>query len=342
MPSWNIHIAHAEELLAREGGLASAVRDRNAFLFGNVIPDIRVGYMVPGIVDPIPYRITHFAKPEHIPKPREWEFWDTYVVPAFEGAGLSGVGAVEAAEAAVESVTPAAPVLAPEASAEDARPERDDGEQTSAASAGCEAREGAASSNSDGAASTTCGRAAGSAVPLYTLQQDVERLNRVHYPQRYEGTAPLIDPAAGEPPCSEADVAESLRGMLVGTWLHLLADNIWNAHVNEFLDSIGGKPSEGFRIKKQGDFDWFGKTLAIGSIVRVTDRLARAAARFPQYAITRDEVLLTAGVVHEVVRENPGRPDHEPYRLLTDEFFSSTFAEVADTAERLFSERWSA
>ena len=56
MPSWNIHIAQTERLLERTGALAKSVRDRNAFLFGCVVPDIFVGYMVPGIADPIPYR----------------------------------------------------------------------------------------------------------------------------------------------------------------------------------------------------------------------------------------------------------------------------------------------
>ena len=77
MPSWNIHIAQTERLLECTGALANSVRDRNAFLFGCVVPDIFVGYMVPGIADPIPYRITHFANPEPIPKPREHEFWNT-------------------------------------------------------------------------------------------------------------------------------------------------------------------------------------------------------------------------------------------------------------------------
>ena len=67
MPSWNIHIAQTERLLERTGALAKSVRDRNAFLFGCVVPDIFVGYMVPGIADPIPYRITHFAKPTRMP-----------------------------------------------------------------------------------------------------------------------------------------------------------------------------------------------------------------------------------------------------------------------------------
>ena len=42
MPSWNIHIAHAEGLLEDGGPFAGVVRDRNAFLFGNFVPDIYV------------------------------------------------------------------------------------------------------------------------------------------------------------------------------------------------------------------------------------------------------------------------------------------------------------
>lgn len=298
MPSWNIHIAHAETLLAREGGLASAVHDRNAFLFGNVVPDIRVGYMVPGIEEPIPYRITHFAKPGHIPKPRSWEFWDTYVVPAFAKALSSGVAV--APDEAVEQLF-------------DVNPAWD-----------------AAFSSTDFTQAMSC--------PLFPLQEDIERLNHIHYPHRYTDAPPLAEENPGAHACADADVAQSMRDMLLGIWTHLLADNIWNTRVNEYLDSIGGKPSEEFRIKKQEDFDWFGKTLGISSIVRATDRLVAAAASYPQYPMSRDEVLYTAGVVHEIVRENPGSPEHPPYRLLNDEFFGNTFKEVADTADRLFSE----
>lgn len=302
LPSWNIHIAHAEAVLAREGGLAAAVRDRNAFLFGNVLPDIRVGYMVPGIADPIPYRTTHFARPEHIPKPREWEFWDAYVVPAFDGAALSGI-AVDPAEA-VEQV------------------------------AGSDPMWGETPAGIDLAQATPC--------PLFTLGQERERINRVHYPQRYvDAGAPVPVPGdtASAGSVREADFVQSLRDMVLGTWLHLLADNVWNVRVNEYLDSTGDRPSEGFRIKKQGDFDQFGKTLSISSIVHATDRLTAAASRFPQYPLSRDEVLYTVAVIHETVRENPGNPEHRPYRLLNDGFFSSTFAEVANQAERLFAER---
>lgn len=65
-----------ERLLERTGALAKSVRDRNAFLFGCVVPDVFVGYMVPGIAD-IPSRTALRTLPslEPIPKPREHEFW---------------------------------------------------------------------------------------------------------------------------------------------------------------------------------------------------------------------------------------------------------------------------
>ena len=250
MPSWNIHIAQTERLLERTSALADSVRDRNAFLFGCVVPDIFVGYMVPGIADPIPYRITHFAKPEPIPKPREHEFWDTYVAPLLKGAPAG-----EPAEAT-------------------------------------------------------------------SIVEERERLNRVHYPQRYRDAEPVVGPGACEFSLASEDVAQSLLDLTLGVWSHLVADTVWNTRVNQYLEAHGGKPCEEFRIKKQGDFDWFGKTLGIVSIPRATDRLYTAATRFGQYPIHKEYVLKTIGVMHEIVRENPGEPDHPPYRLLTEAGFA--------------------
>lgn len=276
MPSWNIHIAHAEGLLLNNGAVSHAVCDRNAFLFGSVVPDIFVGYMVPGVVEPIPYRITHFALQEPIPKPREDEFWDTYVVPLLKQAQNKGVPSANGETFLAEPTT---------------------------------------------------------------KKLEIERLNRVHYPQRYEGAPPVPEPPATEFSCSDAAVRQSLLDLTLGVWAHLVADNIWNTRVNEYLDSIGDTPSEQFRIKKQGDFDWFGKTLAIDSVPRATERLYRAAEAFPQYPISTEYVLKTIGVMHEVVRSNPGDPYHPPYRLLTDEFFSRVFTEVNTTTNAFFTSR---
>ena len=79
MPSWNIHTAHVERLLREEGAEALGVTDVNAFLFGNLAPDVYVGYMVPNTSHRIDYKLTHHAMREHIPLPRADEFWDFYV-----------------------------------------------------------------------------------------------------------------------------------------------------------------------------------------------------------------------------------------------------------------------
>ena len=79
MPSWNIHTAHVERLLRDEGAASLGVRDENAFLLGNLAPDIYVGYMVPDTTLRIDYKLTHHTTRGHIPLPRYDEFWDFYI-----------------------------------------------------------------------------------------------------------------------------------------------------------------------------------------------------------------------------------------------------------------------
>lgn len=269
MPSWNIHIAQTERLLERGDTLARMVCDRNAFLFGNVVPDVLVGYMIPAVDRPLPYRITHFAVPEFIPKPREREFWDTQVIPLLEG-----------------------------------------------------------------------GVPAASPVPAASIRAERERVNQVHYAQRSgaDDDHPVI--VSPDVPPSDEEVARSVFDMVLGAWAHLVADCVWNTRVNDYLDVHNIKPSEEFRVKKQGDFDWYGRTHAIELIPRATERLYAAAERFPQYPIERRFTLETVSVMHETVRTNGGAAEHLPYRLLDDAFFDSTFSEVVDTTERLFEERF--
>lgn len=79
MPSWNIHMAHTQRLLTRKGGRALSVKNENAFKFGCLIPDIYVGWMVPGIEKKLPYAYTHMAIPGAIPCPNELRFWNLYI-----------------------------------------------------------------------------------------------------------------------------------------------------------------------------------------------------------------------------------------------------------------------
>ena len=353
MPSWNIHIAHAEGLLAKDGPVARVVRDRNAFLFGNLIPDIYVGYMVPGIVHPIPYRVTHFAKPEHIPKPREAEFWAQYVAPMLSelgiangragGGGISTDGVVDAIGAAgskspepsiaVDGIAAVPAVAVPAA----------DGIAAAPAADGIAAAPATASAAGEEAAAMPFGAKPGDAG---SLAREVAHVSPAHAPT-YElefdpaHSARFQEEAFDETARASAlpvAARHSLFDMVLGAWTHLLADTIWNSRVSDYLDALGEKPSKGFRIKKQGDFDQFGKSLAIDAFPASTPGLIDTAAQFPQYAIDERSVYFTCAIAHEIVRTNHLAAPAS-YRLLTEEFFAATFDEVQHAAERLIDER---
>lgn len=220
MPSWNIHIAEGEDILAGASELARAISDPNVFMFGCLVPDIYVGYMVPEIPRTIPYTLTHFSQPVPIPKPHEEEFWTRYVEP-----------------------------------------------------------------------------------------------------------------------CLKSVPAGALRDVVLGAWAHLHADNVWNSRTNEYLDTIGGEPGEEFRIKKQADFDVFGRTLSLSWNPVASEALLAAAKSFPQYAIDARTAKSALEVARGFVERANGEPRHEAYRLLTDEFFACVFAECRERAEALFAER---
>lgn len=57
------------------------ISDANCFLFGNLVPDIYVGYMVQPLTKTRTYCDTHVAADEFMPTPRYDEFWDLYVAP---------------------------------------------------------------------------------------------------------------------------------------------------------------------------------------------------------------------------------------------------------------------
>lgn len=79
MPSWNIHTAHAETVLAAPWQPSMGINDANAFLFGNYVPDIYVGYMVPDTTYRMDYLLTHVAEMDVIPIPDADRFWDYYI-----------------------------------------------------------------------------------------------------------------------------------------------------------------------------------------------------------------------------------------------------------------------
>lgn len=256
MPSWNVHTAHVQRLL-REGRPSDyGIRDVNAFLFGNFVPDIYLGYMVKEPSGILPYRLTHFADPGHIPIPRAQEFWDTYVEPTLPVPDNVPLGQ---AQLTVE--------------------------------------EGVAIS-----------RAGGS----FVIPPAPERHDAL--------VAKLTSP----------DYRAS--DMTLGAWAHLLCDNTYNAATHAWLHRYNVPTGERTRIRKQGDFDKFGRTLPVTLTCEATDELYAQAAAFPQYEIHAVDVPRALDVSNGIVADNQvrhivGSPE---YSLFTEEFFLEVFEHACE------------
>lgn len=209
MPSWNIHTAHAERLLAESGAAALGIRDVDAFLLGNLLPDVYVGYMVPDCSRKIPYKDTHFADPNFVPEPRYGEFFELYAQPDEDGL---------------------------------------------------------------------------------------------------------------------------VSDLVLGSWAHLVADHDYNQHANQFFVAHDIQPCTETRIKKQGDFDLFGRTLDISLAPQVTDEVLRQCARFRQYRVDEADVYATRRAMEGIIRDNAERHVYgEPvYQMLGADFFASTFDRVTE------------
>ncbi|MFR3451218.1 MAG: hypothetical protein ACLTSX_05950 [Collinsella sp.] len=284
-----------------------------------MIPDIYVGYMVPGVVRPVPYRVTHFAKPEHIPKPRAGEFFDAYVLCSLarECGLLDALG--------------------------------DD-----CATGRCQgARFASVASGFVGADSDPCARWSTTALRRpracperswrapASLAAEVVHVSPAHTPT-FEWDFDVAETAACQRDAfatsrralSRDELRRSLFDMVLGTWVHLLADCTWNQAVSDLLDARGEQPSRDFRIKKQGDFDLFGKSLELRSPCRVSRHSSsRSRRRFLSTRSMRRRYLRPAPLPMRPcapITRSPGAV----YRLLDEEFFSRVFAEVNARAER--------
>lgn len=205
MPSWNIHTAHAEHVLSRGRPEALGITDGNAFLFGNYVPDIYVGYMVPNTTMRMDYLLTHVAQMDIIPVPDADRFWDLYI--------------------------------------------------------------------------------------------------------------------AHRMPKTEAGIS-----LVLGAWAHLVADRYYNGNFRQFCRQHALHADDDLRVRKQGDFDLFGRSLKISRLVDVTPELLDAADGFCAYRVLPDDVRravdVATGIVHTNTPEN-ARFDH--YQLLGATWLQGVF-----------------
>lgn len=127
--------------------------------------------------------------------------------------------------------------------------------------------------------------------------------------------------------------------LTLGTWAHLVADRCYNGAVRRVIADRDLPHGDELRVRKQADFDAFGRTLDISLVPQATDELVREAQEFPQYPLVQSDVLAALAVAKDIVDKN--RAEHleeEPvWNLLDEAFFDETFEEAHNTiAARLY------
>lgn len=156
----------------------------------------------------------------------------------------------------------------------------------------------------------------------------------------------LADPLFIPVPDADGFYQRYVRGgvendLTLGAWTHLLCDHYYNLRTIEYIARIGVVPGDETRIRKQADFDLFGRTLSISRVPQVTNELLALCEAFPQYAIHEEDVYATVRAQEAVIRKNAQEHvDFAPqYDLLTSDFFRTTFDEVDAVLRQSLSER---
>ena len=181
MPSWNVHIAHANRLLADAGARSLGVSDVDAFLFGNVLPDVYVGYMVPHPTKLLGYCRTHQSYPGGIPLPNYKRYWRNFIA-----------------------------------------------------------------------------------------SYDFER--------RMGGVTDLM----------------------LGVWCHIVCDHTYNKYTRRYIQAHDIPVGEKTRIRKQTDFDLYGRSLTMGRLPRLTPELVQQGAAYPQYCVREVDICAALEVIDEI------------------------------------------
>lgn len=210
MPSWNVHIAHANRLLADAGARSLGVSDVDAFLFGNVLPDVYVGYMVPHPTKILGYCRTHQSYPGGIPLPNYKRYWRNFIA-----------------------------------------------------------------------------------------SYDFER--------RMGGVTDLM----------------------LGVWCHIVCDHTYNKYTRRYIHAHDIPVGEKTRIRKQTDFDLYGRSLTMGRLPRLTSELVQQGAAYPQYCVREADICAALEVIDEIAQTNLAAHEESPhYNMLNKKFFSTAAAEA--------------
>ena len=111
--------------------------------------------------------------------------------------------------------------------------------------------------------------------------------------------------------------------LALGAWAHLVADRYYNGRFRGLMRENNVLDGKSLRLKKQADFDRFGRTLRLSRMMEATPELLDAAWSFKQYRILPDDVERAVSVANRIVGEGGFQlPDDGGYKLLTGEWMT--------------------
>ena len=116
--------------------------------------------------------------------------------------------------------------------------------------------------------------------------------------------------------------------LALGSWAHLVADRFYNGRFRTYSLEHDMPEGDQMRIAKQADFDLFGRSKGIASLVEPTPELLDAAWRFRPYRILPEDVKRAADAANAIVEEcgsSVSNAESESYRLLSVEWITSVF-----------------
>ena len=169
-------------------------------------------------------------------------------------------------------------------------------------------------------------------IPSYKRYQRnfMDGLNPAEYLLQTDFIQPNVSYCSAEQ-CGLVDQRQ-LRELIVGIWCHLVCDHVYNTHTRAFLHAHHIPTGEDARIRKQADFDIYGRSLDMSRLPEASDELFAVAAAHPQYGFTHSDVEQTLQVIQRIAEENRQNSVSCPqYRMLDTEFFSSAYKEAEET-----------
>ena len=94
---------------------------------------------------------------------------------------------------------------------------------------------------------------------------------------------------------------------------------------------------EDARIRKQADFDIYGRSLDMNCLPEASDELFAVAAAHPQYGFTHSDVEQTLQVIQRIAEENRQNSVSSPqYQMLNTEFSRQPIKRQRNDSSRIY------